>query len=126
MKAIDRDIVTVLGGTHPTVFPEPVLAEPDVDYCIRGEGETPFFELVCALRDGDSERLKRIGGLCFVRDGHTHLSEPHVEPDIDLIPDRRLINPDKYRIGKKRYAFLLHLERLPLPLQFLRQTACSV
>ena len=49
-KAVSEDIITVMGGIHPTLFPEHVLKSPYVDYVIRGEGETPFFRLVAALK----------------------------------------------------------------------------
>ncbi len=44
-KEASREIVTVVGGVHPTLFPGRLLSHQDVDYCVRGEGETPFFEL---------------------------------------------------------------------------------
>ena len=49
-KEIDQRIITVMGGTHPTLFPHIVLNDGNVDYVVRGEGETPFFELVRDLR----------------------------------------------------------------------------
>ena len=53
---MSKDIVTVMGGVHPTLFPAHVLGNGSVDYCIRGEGETPFFELVAALSRGREGR----------------------------------------------------------------------
>ena len=37
-KEIDSSIITVMGGTHPTMFPEHTLKSFFVDYIIRGEG----------------------------------------------------------------------------------------
>ena len=39
-------IATVLGGYHPTLMPEALLSQPQVDMVIRGEGEHTMKELV--------------------------------------------------------------------------------
>ena len=62
-KEASREIVTVMGGVHPTLFPERLLSHRDVDYCVRGEGETPFFELVSALSHGNIKCLYPNHGL---------------------------------------------------------------
>ena len=54
------------------------------------------------------------------------ISEISIETDIDLIPDRKLINSVDYRIGKKKYTFFSHIERLPLSLRLLRETSCAI
>jgi len=106
-KEVNRDIVTVVGGVHPTLCPLHVLAKESVDYCIRGEGETPFFELVTALSGKGRRGMKEIHGLCFRQEDAPHLSGVNVESDIDLLPARHLVEPERYRIGRKRYSFLL-------------------
>jgi anaerobic magnesium-protoporphyrin IX monomethyl ester cyclase len=117
-KGVSRDIVTVLGGTHPTLFPARVLSDPNVDYCVRGEGETPFFELVSCLAAGRQRHPGAIKGLCF-RDGDgLHTTGVHVETAIDLVPNRRLVRAEKYRIGKKKYAFLLTSRGCPFSCAF--------
>ncbi len=35
------DTVIVMGGHHPTLFAEEVIASPDIDFVLRGEGEHP-------------------------------------------------------------------------------------
>ncbi len=75
-KEAGREIVTVVGGVHATLFPERVLASPAVDYCVRGEGETSFFSLVTALASGLDPGTKGIDGLCFKGSGPPHISLP--------------------------------------------------
>jgi anaerobic magnesium-protoporphyrin IX monomethyl ester cyclase len=41
-----RGAVTVLGGYHPTAIPDELLAHPQVDIVVRGEGELTIRELV--------------------------------------------------------------------------------
>ena len=117
-KAVNTDIVTVVGGIHPTLFPARVLGNGSVDYCIRGEGETPFFELVAALSKGATAAPGGIGGVCFKNGGRLHLSEANVEKEIDLLPARQLVEADRYRIGRKRYAFLLTSRGCPFSCGF--------
>ncbi len=45
-KKIDKNIITVAGGAHPTVMPELVLADKHVDYVVIGEGDRTIIELV--------------------------------------------------------------------------------
>ena len=67
VKAIDPQIVTVMGGIHPTFMPEEVFElAPELDYIIRGEAEKTlpeFFEALEAGRVGDE--LKEIRGIAY-------------------------------------------------------------
>lgn len=55
----------VLGGTHPTLFPEEMLANENIDFVVLGEGEETFFELVNSY--GKTE-LSLIDGIAFKAD----------------------------------------------------------
>lgn len=52
IKASRLELLTVVGGAHPTLAPEDALACRDVDVVCVGEGEYPLLELVNALQDG--------------------------------------------------------------------------
>jgi len=45
----------VFGGLHPTFVPERAMANPFIDYLIRGEGEYPLLELVESLERGSPD-----------------------------------------------------------------------
>jgi anaerobic magnesium-protoporphyrin IX monomethyl ester cyclase len=106
-KEVNDRCVTVLGGVHPTVFTESVLAEPSVDYVIRGEGETPLRDLVRMLDVGSATQRSLISGLCYRDGGGLRISPVNVEVDIDGLPHRNLIDAARYRIGRKRYTFMV-------------------
>lgn len=113
-KKVDRGITTIVGGIHPTLFPVHVLRNKAVDYCVRGEGETPFLRLVSSLSEGrKAGSADRIPGVCCRRDDEIHLSEVNVEKDIDVLPRREILDGDRYRIGGKRYAFFLSSRGCP-------------
>ncbi len=117
-KEVDRNIVTIVGGIHPTLFPRHVLASQWVDYVVRGEGETPLAMLVDALKAGRTGNLSDIEGVCCKYRGEMLVCGPHTERNIDAIPARRLIDADKYRIGRRRYSFFLTSRGCPFHCAF--------
>lgn len=48
-KETNPKIITVFGGAHPSIDPEIVLQDKNVDYVVRGEGEIAFLNLVRAI-----------------------------------------------------------------------------
>jgi hypothetical protein len=118
VKEVSPEIVTVLGGIHPTLFPEHVLQSAFVDYVVRGEGETPLFRLIKALKTGKTQNFVGIEGVVS-KDKHRFvMSDINVEKDIDLIPDRKSLDPAGYRIGKKNYTFFLTSRGCPFHCSF--------
>jgi hypothetical protein len=117
-KEVDGGIVTVMGGTHATLFPAHVLGDGSVDYCVRGEGETPFFEFIRALASRNAGRMTSVPGLTFRRDGVLHVGGIHIEENIDLLPARDLLPAGKYRIGKSPYTFFLTSRGCPFQCSF--------
>ena len=117
-KETDPAIVTVMGGTHATLFPGHLLQDEFVDYVVRGEGETPFALLVASLQRGEDPRSKPVDGVSFRSNGHSHISGISVEREIDLLPDRRAISSEAYRINKRKYAFFLTSRGCPFNCNF--------
>lgn len=67
VKSVDKNIATVFGGAHPSVIPEKILQDPNVDFVVIGEGELTMLELVKTIEvSGDYSKIK---GLAFKRDG---------------------------------------------------------
>jgi anaerobic magnesium-protoporphyrin IX monomethyl ester cyclase len=61
VKEIDGRIKIVLGGPHPSIMPEQVLGEMDVDYVIAGEGEETVVELLRCTLEGRSNPSEILG-----------------------------------------------------------------
>lgn len=62
-----------LGGVHPTLDPEGVLAHAAVDTVMRGEGEEALIALLNVLED-QGGKLADVPGLCFRTDTGLHIS----------------------------------------------------
>jgi len=77
----NRDIVTVLGGYHPTAIPDELLSHSQVDIVIRGEGEHTMQDLVT------KEDARDINGISY-KDNNKIIHNPNREfiEDLDSLP----------------------------------------
>lgn len=74
IKSVHPNCTIVVGGHHATQQPQAVLAEPAVDFVIRGAGEVAMVSLAQALREIQPD-LDRIPGLVY-RTGKGQLKIP--------------------------------------------------
>ena len=83
LKARFPALPIVWGGNFPSLYPDPVLNAPYVDWLVRGQGEQTFVELLDVL--AGRRDPERVDGLGFRRpDGslrNPHASAPWVGPD---------------------------------------------
>jgi radical SAM superfamily enzyme YgiQ (UPF0313 family) len=89
-------LLTVCGGTHSTLVPEAVIANPDMDVVCVGEGEYPLLELANALQEGRD--FADIANLWLRRNGETIRNplRPLVSNLDELpFPDRELFEFDQ-------------------------------
>jgi len=86
IKSVNKKIVTVLMGQHPSARPEACLSELDVDFVVIGEPENTIRELVENLEAGKKD-FNRIDGLGFMKDGKSTLTGPRaLIADLDSLP----------------------------------------
>ncbi|OGR61572.1 MAG: hypothetical protein A2X36_07150 [Elusimicrobia bacterium GWA2_69_24] len=79
------DIPIVFGNCHPTFYPRQVLAQPEVDFAARGEGEETLLELVEAL--GKGEDFAKIRGLAYKDHGSVRVNPMRpLIADLDSLP----------------------------------------
>lgn len=85
-KRVNPQVVTILGGVHPTLCYEEVLNSTSaVDYIICGEGEVTLRELLQTLEDGGD--LKDVPGLAFRRHGNiVKTADRKISQSIDELP----------------------------------------
>jgi len=96
-KSIAPKVITVAGGAHPTVMPELVLEDKNVDFVVLGEGENTFRDLLDAL-EGIKD-LSVLDGIGFRLDGKVKIvpKTKFIENFEEFpFPARHLLNMEKY------------------------------
>jgi anaerobic magnesium-protoporphyrin IX monomethyl ester cyclase len=97
VKEVAPGTVVVLGGAHPTIVPDEVIAEDAVDFVIAGAGEQGIVALARAIRDGDGG-LAAVPGLVWsdAEVVHTNPRASLASPDDLPRPARDLFPVDLY------------------------------
>jgi len=114
--------VTVMGGPHVTFMDAETLAEPYVDYVVRGEGERTAVELVNAVASGGP--CTGIAGISYMDNGAL-VRNPDREPALDLdsmpFPARELLDMDLYRraeMAKRKLTSIISSRGCPSACRF--------
>ncbi len=85
IKEIDKGIIIVTGGPHPSAFPREILLGDCFDISVMGEGEVTFCELVEALDRGRS--LEGVKGIAFKKNSEIIINQRReLIQDLDSIP----------------------------------------
>jgi len=102
VKAIDPDILTVMGGPHVTFTPKETLAQvPELDLIVMGEGDVTIVELVEAFRSGRDWGTVR--GLAYRgAGGNVEITPAQDVVDVNELPQaaRHLLPLGRYRALK--------------------------
>lgn len=96
-KELNFNTHVVIGGTHPTIYPQEMASHPDLDSIVMGEGEQTFSELLAALDEGKS--LAEIAGVGYKENGRVRLNPIRdFIQDLDGLPfpSRDLLSTEKY------------------------------
>lgn len=103
----------VWGGIHPTIDPQTVLENENIDIVVRGEGEETFYELVNCLAQGKD--IQSIPSISFRNNQGEMVHNPR-RPSINLntLPEipYHLVDLERY-VGryKERRSLYLQLSR---------------
>lgn len=80
-KEIDKHIMIVMGGSYPSMAEADLLEYPEIDVCVKGEGEETIVEL---LNDIDSDgEFDGINGIIYRKNGHI-VENPSREYILDI------------------------------------------
>ncbi len=89
----------ILGGAHPSAFPEQTLQYfTEADFAIRGEAEKGLADLIRYLSNPEIIQLENIPGLIWRDNGKIKCNPPLFAQDLDALgsPEWDLINPCDY------------------------------
>ena len=95
VKEVYPKIPIVLGGWHPSLFPE-TINEDFVDIVVKGQGEAIIMELVKALETGSS--IEHIKGISFKKNGKAIHNPKREYTDVNTLPPKpyEITNPEHY------------------------------
>jgi len=96
-KEVSRDIITVIGGPHLSLYPEETLSFNKVDYIVIGEAERSFMKLVNNISSGDKNF--DIEGVGYKNNGQLVINRtPGFIANLDElpIPERTMVPYQKY------------------------------
>lgn len=103
-KEVDPNIITMIGGPHPTFMYEEMLSDPETraDYILRGEMEATLPELMEKAPRGEAAS---VAGIAY-RDGERVVAtplRPHIEDLDSLHPAFDLLDWEDYRYHVEPY-----------------------
>ncbi|MBI5788611.1 MAG: B12-binding domain-containing radical SAM protein [Candidatus Schekmanbacteria bacterium] len=104
VKAVDKNIITILGGPHPSIKPLETLAHPEVDYVVINEGELTALDLLRKIEQGKLDELHTVRGIGFKVNGQPVLTPPrefNAELDSLPFPARHLLPMELYHQATK-------------------------
>jgi len=107
-KEIDKNIITLTGGSHPTYTVDEMLDSEYIDYVIMGEAELPTLQLLDEINNGKD--FSKIGGLAYKKEKKIiNYNLQYIENLDELpFPATHLLNMEMY--------FKINLPQNPYPL----------
>lgn len=97
IKKVSENIPIIVGGPHPTSYPEEVIRDKNIDFAVIREGEKTFLNLIKTLnKRGKAESVK---GIYFRENGGIRFTgEPEFIENLDELPFPAwdLVKPELY------------------------------
>jgi radical SAM superfamily enzyme YgiQ (UPF0313 family) len=115
------DAIVVMGGSHASAVPESLLASPNVDYVIRGEGERTFVEFLTYLKG--EQTIDRVPSLAYRSRDEIVFNPIGDNFPIDELPfpDLSDLRSSNYELAGKPMTFMITSRSCPHKCSF-----CSV
>jgi anaerobic magnesium-protoporphyrin IX monomethyl ester cyclase len=86
IKQAKPDCKIVVGGWHASYLPDSLLANPEIDYVVMGEGERAITQLATAITNGKENQAVTIPGVGCRHNGVNTKNQPQYIENMDEIP----------------------------------------
>lgn len=99
VKGVDKKIITITGGAHPSALPEEMLRDNNVDFAVVGEGEETLRKLLGYIENKRDADLKDLDGIGFKYNGAVNVNRKGkyiTELDSLPFPDWEAFPLEKY------------------------------
>lgn len=101
-EALPKNCLFIVGGPHPTFFPENVINKPGVDAICIGESDLTVLELITEFLNRNMERFIRIAGIWVKFEEKVYKNNlPRLIDNLDSLPfaDRQLYRDNSFIIN---------------------------
>jgi radical SAM superfamily enzyme YgiQ (UPF0313 family) len=122
IKDLYSDSKVILGGIHPTVLPDEVLENTNIDFVVKREGEEILSELYEALRNQND--YSQIKGISFKLNGNIVHNPEAMPPDLNKVPPYPYYMFEKY-INRYNFGFIMSSRGCPYDCIFCSQRSIS-
>lgn len=99
VKGVDKKIITITGGAHPSALPEEMLRDNNVDFVVIGEGEETIKKLLEHIENKRDTDLRDLDGIGFKYNGGINVNRKNkyvVNLDSLPFPDWEVFPLEKY------------------------------
>jgi len=86
IKEVLPDCKIVVGGWHASYEPDSLLANPEIDYVVMGEGERAITQLATCITNGNEPAAMTIDGVALRRQGKNIKNPPKFIENMDELP----------------------------------------
>ena len=118
IRKIHKNCIIVVGGHHPTHFPEKVLEHNDIDFVLRGEAENSFTQLCTAIKH--DRTVTGIPCIAFKNKDTVHINKPAWIQDLGElpVPAVELIDSTYYQRNKRHAITVVSSRGCPMPCSY--------
>jgi anaerobic magnesium-protoporphyrin IX monomethyl ester cyclase len=88
IKTLNKNIITLVGGSTPTIAADVMMENPVIDFLIQGEGEEAMPEFCELIEAGKS--IERVQNLWYKKDGNIYDNPVRPYVDMDTLPIQNL------------------------------------
>ena len=104
-KNVLQNVVVIMGGVYPTVWPEYVMEDRNIDIAMMGHAEGRLDVLLSLIQNGEYDEIRRFEGVAYRLDENMVVNPlRHYIGDVSTMvkPDYSLIDVDRYLDAERK------------------------